>query len=65
MGPVFLVAGVAGLTWRLRHMGLAVFRDGGYLAAVGVFGTLVGGVQPPRRLESSALPVLEEGEAAG
>lgn len=43
MGPVFLVAGVAGLAWRLRHMGLAVFRDRWYLAAMGIFGALVGG----------------------
>ena len=43
MGPFFLVAGFAGLAWRLRHRGAArTFGSRHYLAAAGVFGAGVG-----------------------
>lgn len=41
VGAFFLVAGFAGLAWRLRWRGLKVLRDPGYLAAIAIFAALV------------------------
>lgn len=42
LGYFFVLAGVAGLGWRLRYVGLRVFRDKSYLAGIGVFAVSVG-----------------------
>ncbi len=41
VGPFFLLAGIAGFAWRFRFARWAVFRDRAYLAAIGIFGTIV------------------------
>ena len=42
VGPFFLVAGLAGFSWRFRFVRWAVFRDRAYLAAIGIFGAFAG-----------------------
>ncbi|MGQ0797881.1 MAG: ArnT family glycosyltransferase [Methanobacteriota archaeon] len=42
VGPFFLVAGLAGFAWRFRFARWAVFRDRAYLAAIAIFGGIVG-----------------------
>ena len=42
LGPLFLVAGFAGLAWRIRLGGLRVLRDRWYGAGIGAFGGFVG-----------------------
>jgi 4-amino-4-deoxy-L-arabinose transferase-like glycosyltransferase len=42
VGPSFLVAGLAGFAWRFHFVRWRVFRDRAYLAAIGLFGGIVG-----------------------
>jgi 4-amino-4-deoxy-L-arabinose transferase-like glycosyltransferase len=42
LGPLFLVAGLAGLAWRVRLGGLRVFRDPWYTSGIGVFVSVLG-----------------------
>jgi len=41
MGYFFVVAGFAGLAWRLWHRGVRVLADKHYLAAIAIFGAMV------------------------
>lgn len=41
LGPFFLVAGLAGLAWRLWHRGAAPLRSPWYLAGAALFGAIV------------------------
>src|SRR5207247_2887141 len=50
VGPFFLVAGLAGFSWRFRFVRWAVFRDRAYLAAIGIFGAFRGRVGAPEPL---------------
>ncbi|HEY7587302.1 MAG TPA: glycosyltransferase family 39 protein, partial [Thermoplasmata archaeon] len=43
IGYVFLLAGVAGLAWRVRYRGWGVLRDRWYVSGIAVFGILAGG----------------------
>lgn len=42
LGALFVIAGLAGLAWRFHYVRWAVFRNRPYLAAIGLFGLLVG-----------------------